>query len=124
MTEDGESEMSENRREFFRVIFNQALNGKVSVYGGNFLPVEIYDVSAGGLVFSSVLNIPLGENVRCSFEILDSAFMLEGSVVRKATGVDVVKCGVEFSVDQGTSSELFRQLNHYQIRNRKSFLTD
>ncbi|MDJ0331371.1 PilZ domain-containing protein [Planococcus sp. S3-L1] len=116
--------MSENRREFFRVIFNQALNGKVSVYGGSFLPVEIYDVSAGGLVFSSVLNIPLGESVRCSFELVDSAFLIEGTVVRKATGIDVVECGVEFSVDQGTSSELFKQLNHYQIRNRKSFLTD
>lgn len=116
--------MSENRREFFRVFFNQALNGKISIYGGNFFPVDIYDVSAGGLVFSSALDIPLGESVRCSFEILDSAFLLEGSIVRKATGVDIVECGVEFSVDQGTSSELFKQLNHYQIRQRKSFLTE
>jgi len=116
--------MSENRREFFRVTFNQALNGKVSVYGDKFLPVEIYDVSAGGLVFSSTLNIPLGESVRCSFEILDSPFMLEGSVVRKATGVDVVECGVEFAVNQGASSELFKQLNYYQIRQRKSFIDD
>lgn len=114
--------MSENRREFFRVFFNQALNGKVSIYGGKFFPVDIYDVSAGGLVFSSALDIPLGESVRCSFEILDSAFLIDGSIVRKATGVDIVECGVEFSVDQGTSSELFKQLNHYQIRQRKSFL--
>ncbi|MGB6409090.1 MAG: PilZ domain-containing protein [Planococcus donghaensis] len=116
--------MSENRREFFRVTFNQALSGKVSVYGGNFLPVEIYDVSAGGLVFSSMLNLPLGESVRCSFEILDSPFILEGSIVRKATGVDVVECGVEFAVNQGVSSELFKQLNYYQIRQRKSFVDD
>lgn len=121
---DGEDEMSENRREFFRVIFNKAVNGKVSIYGDKFLPIEIYNVSAGGLVFSSPLNIAMGENVNCSFEILDSAFLLEGSIVRKSTGMDMVEYGVEFSVDQGTSSELFKQLNYYQIRQRKSFLTE
>ncbi|MGH2319140.1 PilZ domain-containing protein [Planococcus sp. SE5232] len=116
--------MSENRREFFRVIFNKAVNGKISIYGTKFLPIEIYNVSAGGLVFSSPLNIGLGESVNCSFEILDSAFLLEGSIVRKSTGRDMVEYGVEFSVDQGTSSELFKQLNYYQIRQRKSFLTE
>lgn len=124
MSKDGEGEMSENRREFFRVVFNQALSGKVSVYGGNFLPVEIFDVSAGGLVFSSPLNLPIGESVSCSFELLEKDFLIEGSIVRKATGSDVVKCGVEFSVNQGTSSELFKQLNYYQIRQRKSFVDD
>lgn len=124
MSKDGEGEMSENRREFFRVSFNQALSGKVSVYGGSFLPIQIYDVSAGGLVFSSPLNLPIGESVCCSFELLEKDFLLEGAIVRKATGVDVVECGVEFSVSQGASSELFKQLNYYQIRQRKSLLED
>ena len=116
--------MSENRREFFRVMFNQAMNGKVSIYGGEFLPIEIYNVSAGGLVFSSALNIPLEEHVNCSFELLDSAFLLDGSIVRKLTGKDMIEYGVEFSVDQGTSSELFKQLNYYQIRQRKGQYAD
>lgn len=116
---DGEDEMSDNRREFFRVRFNEAMNGKVSVYGGGFMPIEIYNISAGGLVFTSALNIPLKEHVSCSFEVLDSAFLLDGSIVRKITGKDLVEYGVAFSVDQGTSSELFKQLNYYQIRQRK-----
>jgi len=111
--------MSDNRREFFRVIFNQAMNGKVSIYGGDFLPIAIYNVSAGGLVFSSPLNIPLEESVTCSFELLDNSFLVQGSIVRKLTGTDMVEYGVEFSVDQGTSTELFKQLNYYQIRQRK-----
>ena len=116
--------MGENRREFFRVVFNQAVNGKVSVYGGRFLPIEIYNVSVGGLVFSSALNIPLHESVNCSFHILDSVFLLEGSIVRKSTRVDTIEYGVEFSVNQGTSSELFKQLNYYQIRQRKGLLAE
>lgn len=113
--------MSENRREFFRVIFNQAVNGQISIYGGAFLPIEIYNVSAGGLYFTSALNIPFAESVNCSFEILDTSFLLEGSIVRKSTGKEMIEYGVEFSVDQGTSSELFKQLNYYQIRKRKGF---
>ena len=116
--------MSENRREFFRVMFNQAMNGKVSIYGGNFLPIEIYNVSAGGLLFSSPINIPLEESVNCSWELLDSAFLLEGSIVRKSTGTNLVEYGVEFSVDQGTSTELFKQLNYYQIRQRKGLAAE
>ncbi|AIY04113.1 hypothetical protein Plano_0148 [Planococcus sp. PAMC 21323] len=111
--------MSENRREFFRVIFNQAVNGKVSISRGAFLPIEIYNVSAGGLFFISSLNIPLEESLYCSFEILDSSFLLEGTVVRKSTGAEMIEYGVEFSVDQGTSSELFKQLNYSQMRKRK-----
>jgi len=116
--------MGENRREFFRVVFNQAVNGKVSVYGGRFLPIEIYNVSVGGLTFSSALNIPLQESVNCSFHILDSVFLLEGSIVRKSTRGDTVEYGMEFSVNQGTSSELFKQLNYYQIRQRKGLLAE
>lgn len=111
--------MSKNRREFFRVMFHQGMDGKISIYGGNFLPIEIYNVSAGGLLFSSPLNIPLEESVNCSWELLDSAFSLDGSIVRKSTGTDKVEYGVEFSVDQGTFTELFQQLNYYQIRQRK-----
>lgn len=113
--------MVDNRREFFRVGFNQALNGKVSIYGGKFLPMEIYNVSAGGLFFTSALDIPLRESIACSFEIGDCAFLLEGSIVRKSTRIETSEYGVEFTADQATSSELFKQLNYYQIRQRKSF---
>ncbi|MGI2328544.1 PilZ domain-containing protein [Planococcus sp. YIM B11945] len=111
--------MNENRREFFRVGFNRSIDGTVVIAGREALPVDIYDVSVNGLRFFTSIDIPLLEKVECRFEILDSGFQLEGSIIRKSKTSDDMEYGVEFTVDQGTSSHLFKQLNYYQIRQRK-----
>ena len=73
---EGEDEMSENRREFFRVMFNQAMNGKVSIYGGEFLPIEIYNVSAGGLVFFFRSQYSVGGTCELQFRTTGQRFFI------------------------------------------------
>ncbi|WP_298829680.1 PilZ domain-containing protein [uncultured Planococcus sp.] len=118
--------MDNNRREFFRLWFDDSIEGQVSVNGGELVPVKIYNVSAGGLGFYSTISSALNEVITCHFKILEGSFVLAGSIVRKIPRKekDTIEYGVEFSVDQGTSSELFKQLNYYQIRQRKGLLAE
>lgn len=113
--------MSENRREYFRVFFDQTISGKISIRGGDSLPIDIHNMSAGGLIFISTIHLPINEKVECSFNIFESSFLLDGSIVRKSTKRDYVEYGVRFTVNQDTSSQLFKQLNYYQMRQRKGF---
>lgn len=117
--------MSKNRREFFRVDFDGLIDGEIRREGWEeALPIEIENVSAGGLVFYSPEEFPMDEKVECSFSILGRPFLLDGSIVRKTKKMVMNEHGVAFTVDQGTSSELFKQLNYYQIRQRKGDLIE
>lgn len=117
--------MSKNRREFFRVDFDGLIDGEIKREGWEeTVPIEIENVSAGGLVFYSPEEFPMDEKVECRFSILGRPFLLEGSIVRKTKKMVMNEHGVEFTVDQGTSSELFKQLNYYQIRQRKGDLIE
>lgn len=117
--------MNENRREFFRVGFEGLIDGEIRRAGWEeAMPIEIENVSAGGLAFYSPEEIPLDEKVECLFNIMGQPFLLEGWIVRKSRKMVMNEHGVEFKVDQGTSSELFKQLNYYQIRQRKGDLTE
>lgn len=117
--------MNENRREFFRVDFEGLIDGEIRKEGWEeALSIEIENVSAGGLVFYSPEEFQMDEKVECSFSILGQPFLLEGSIVRKSKKMVINEHGVEFTVDQGTSSELFKQLNYYQIRQRKGDLIE
>lgn len=116
--------MSNNRREFFRVIFHESVNGKITRLGEAAMPVVVDNISVMGMRFTSPVNIPIDEKVKCSFDILDSSFLLEGKIVRKSTKPDRIEYGIGFNIDQETSSHLFKQLNYYQIRQRKGHLMD
>ena len=116
--------MSENRREFFRVIFHESVNGKVTRLGEAPMSIVVDNISVNGMRFTSPVNIPMGERLECSFEILEQAFLLEGTIVRKSTRNDRVEYGVGFTIDQETSSKLFKHLNNYQIRQRKGSYAD
>ena len=117
--------MSENRREFFRVIFDRFINGEVSIDDtDSFFPVKIDNMSVGGLEFNSSLDIPMNEKVECKFHILESQFSIDGSIVRKSAKTSYFDYGVVFTIDQDTSSQLFKQLNYYQIRQRKGNLAE
>lgn len=116
--------MSDNRREFFRVIFHESVNGKITRLGEAPMSIHIENISVNGMRFTSPVNISMNERLECSFEILDNAFLIEGTVVRKATRNDRVEYGVGFKIDQETASELFKLLNYYQIRQRKGSYAD
>lgn len=116
--------MNENRREFFRVFLHGAVGGKIAIAGGEFQPIDIEDISVNGLRFLYEENIPMDEKVAFSFEILDKPFFLEGTIVRKQAVEDKTEYGAGFDIDQPTASHLFKQLNYYQIRQRKGVLED
>ncbi|MCM3612015.1 PilZ domain-containing protein [Planococcus sp. MERTA32b] len=116
--------MSENRREFFRVIFHESVNGTITRLGEAPMSVLVDNISVNGMRFTSPVNIPMGERLECSFEILEQAFLLEGTIVRKSTRNERVEYGVGFTIDQETSSQLFKHLNYYQIRQRKGTYTE
>lgn len=116
--------MSENRREFFRVIFHESVNGKITRLGEAPMSIVVDNISVNGMRFTTAVNIPMGEKLECSFEILEQAFLIEGTIVRKSTRNDRVEYGVGFTIDQETSSDLFKHLNYYQIRQRKGAVTD
>ncbi|MFD1862089.1 PilZ domain-containing protein [Planococcus chinensis] len=116
--------MNENRREFFRVFLQGAVGGKIAIGGGELQPIDIEDISVKGLRFLYEENIPMDEKVAFSFEILDKPFFLEGTIVRKQQVGDKTEYGAGFEIDQPTASHLFKQLNYYQIRQRKGVLED
>ena len=116
--------MSENRREFFRVIFHESVNGKITRLGEAPMSIHIENISVNGMRFTSPVNIQMGERLECSFEILDNAFLIEGNVVRKSTRNNRVEYLLGFNIDQETSSQLFKLLNYYQIRQRKGSYAD
>ncbi|MGM0898402.1 MAG: PilZ domain-containing protein [Bacillota bacterium] len=116
--------MSDNRREFFRVSFVRAISGKVAIPEKEEVLVDIFNLSAGGLVFTASLDFALHEKVLCNFVLLDEEFLLQGRIVRKLEKDPYFEYGVQFAIDQPTSSKLFQQLNTYQIRKRRSVLSD
>lgn len=116
--------MKENRREFFRVFLHGAVGGKMAIAGGEFQPIDIEDISVKGLRFFYEENIPLDEKIAFSFEILEIPFYLEGTIVRRQQVEGKTEYGAGFDIDQPTSSHLFKQLNYYQIRQRKGILED
>ena len=111
--------MSENRREYFRVNFNESINGELVLPEGDKMFVSIDNLSVKGMGFISSIEIPLYAKVACRFEILDSPFLIEGSIIHKSRNTDDIKYGIDFEVDKDKSSQLFKQLNTYQIRQRK-----
>ena len=111
--------MSDNRREFFRVEFEHFINGEISIQEGAFMPVKIDNISVGGMSFNSQAQMMMHETIECRFTILDRTFLIEGIIVRKSIKMNYVEYGVEFEIDQETASTLFKQLNYYQIRQRK-----
>jgi hypothetical protein len=114
--------MSENRREFFRVNFERSLSGQLLVHGGESMFLSIDNLSVKGLGFSSSIEIPLLAKVECRFEILDVPFQMDGSIIRKSRKVDEIEYGIDFVVDKEKSSQLFKQLNAFQIRQRRGSL--
>ncbi|TWT27845.1 PilZ domain-containing protein [Planomicrobium sp. CPCC 101110] len=114
--------MSQNRREFFRVNFNNALEGEILIPEHEFLIVKIHDLSAKGLKFLSSFSMPLKTNLECRFKFLNSSFLVDGIIVRKGENNGENEYGVEFDIDQDTYTELFQELNHYLIRQRKSYV--
>jgi hypothetical protein len=114
--------VSKNGREFFRVTFDQFLEGEIFIQKKDSLPIQIENLSVAGVKFLSPTDIPLDEKVECSFTILDESFLIEGAVIRKTPLTEHIEYALEFEVDRDVFSTLFKQLNYYQIRLRKGEL--
>ena len=115
----GGRNMSGNRREFFRVEFDQFINGEVTIVGGGTFTVKIDNISIGGMGFISDIEIPMHDNIKCAFRILDRSFRIDGVIIRKSRKLNYIDYGAAFEMDQLTASQLFNQLNYYQIRQRR-----
>jgi c-di-GMP-binding flagellar brake protein YcgR len=115
--------VSQNRREFFRVNFNNALEGEILIAEHDFLTVKIYDLSAKGLRFVSSFNMPLQTELECRFKFLNNSFLVNGVIVRKGDNHGETEYGVEFDIDHDTYTELFKELNSYLIRQKKEMHT-
>lgn len=116
--------MSENRREFFRVVFDHFIIGEIAVQEGAFVPVKIDNISVGGMSFISQEQIMMHEKVASRFKVLEGSFLIDGMIVRKSIQANYTEYGVEFDIDPETASDLFKQLNFYQIRQRKGVYID
>lgn len=114
--------MSENRREYFRVNFIESLNGELVLPEGDTMFVSIDNLSVKGMGFNSSVEIPLYARVGCRFEILDSPFLMEGSIVRKSREATEIQYGIDFEDDREKSTQLFKLLNTYQIRQKKGIV--
>lgn len=106
-----------NRREFFRVYFNEPMDGEI-VVDEETIPINIVNMSAGGVGFVTPRDLSEEANVNVSFSILEKPFQIAGHIKRKLNK-STFEYGVEFEMDLKTSSELFQHLNFYVIRNRK-----
>lgn len=111
--------MTENRREFFRVAFDQTIKGEILMSDGDSMFIYIDNLSVKGLGFKSSVELSIHSKVECRFEILDSPFLMEGSIIRKYRKTHEIEYGIGFKSDKDTSSRLFKQLNNYQIHQRK-----
>ncbi len=111
--------MIENRREFFRVVFRKSISGKLSYNGEAPMHIYIDDISVSGLRFTTSIEIPLHQKVECTFDIIEETFALKGLIIRKSRFGDDIEYGINFEIDQDVASHLFKQLNHYQIRQRR-----
>lgn len=116
--------MDTNQREFFRVRFSKPIEGELRISEKDPFQIEIHDVSVKGLRFASDVDFPLHKKLVCSFSILDSSFEVKGSIVRKTKERKSIDYGVMLNLDPATFTELFRQLNYYQIRKRKGTLEE
>ena len=116
--------MSDNRREFFRLVFDRLIDGEISIREQAPVPIKIDNISIGGLGFVSAPGIAMHEEVECGFNILDNSFLISGTIIRKVDQTNFTEYGVGFEIDQDTASELFKQLNYYQIRQRKGTLAE
>ena len=113
--------MSENRREYFRVFFDYSIDGDIIRQGDGSLSVKIENISVGGLRFTSSYILDLEEKVICSFNIFNSSFSIDGLIVHKYKKSNYTEYGVMFNIDPDTFSQLFKQLNYYQMRQIKGF---
>ncbi|MCD8510274.1 MAG: PilZ domain-containing protein [Bacillus sp. (in: Bacteria)] len=95
------------------------LDGKITVYGGEYYYIRIDNISVGGMKFMSTVDIPIGTVIECRFNILDSSFRIFAAIVHKYTMVSDVEYRVKFDIDRRTTTELFQQLNKYLIVQRR-----
>lgn len=85
--------------------------------------VYVSNISAGGLSFSSELDIPIRKgDIRLQFilELAKQTFVVEGLLVRRTeyAGRNEIIYGVAFEIDSALERELVVAINQISIQNR------
>lgn len=117
-----------NRRQYFRVNVNlEPCRLQILSIRGTKVNIDkemlghIVDVSAGGMLVQTALDLPVDKNfvVKAFFRLLGETFALEASIVRKEVHEDGFRYGLRF--DNMIDSErvrLLRVLSRLQVKQK------
>lgn len=114
----------EERRELFRVVFNENVWGTMTLLGQGGVTVKILDISSQGALIETDLDITSKSKMFLDFKINSNPFSVSGLVIRKVVYPDFFQYGVQFSEDKTQFQKLFRELNTYKIRKAKPYLLE
>lgn len=118
----------QNRREYFRLEFNQSLCSNVEIVQIKGKTIQtsstnacIKDVGPGGLCFISDLKLPVTNDVilEFGFTLLDQKIKLIGMIVRRKELEDeLFEYGVQFTIFEDMKNILTKQINLLTTRLR------
>lgn len=116
----------ENRRQHERILFQYPLFAKLMFnYFGRkpvstkkYAPIYIRDMSAGGLRFSSHLDLPIDKKILYLFEttLLDQTLKIDGELLRKEENKTFFEYGVRFIIDKQEQDSLLVLLNTLTVK--------
>jgi c-di-GMP-binding flagellar brake protein YcgR len=115
----------ENERNFNRIRLNDFIIGNLVIIRDKeySIPINISNISGGGIGFESKYDFPLSRENQFRFEfVLDNEeFLISGFIKLKSlTDSDLFYYGTEFvNIDEKIQSDLVRVVNHYEISQRR-----
>ncbi len=119
--------VKKERRNSFRINFNDFLNGKAEILSINnkkininkFINLEILNISEGGLKTKTILDFPINIVIilELSFYLIDIKFKLKGIIKSKNKKGNFYEYGVQFiDVLESEKQLLVKCLFNYQIK--------
>lgn len=122
---------SDNRRDYFRMSPKTSLCASMKIHTINGVAIDAHEtrvcienISAGGMAFTTNLNLPLGVDYTLKIEtkLMNQVFELESVVVRAITTerYGLYEYGVTFVADGATRNRLTRVINMMEVLARSS----
>jgi len=122
-----QNDCKKERRNSFRINFNDFLNGKAEILSINnkkininkFINLEILNISEGGLKTKTILDFPINIVIilELSFYLIDIKFKLKGIIKSKNKKGNFYEYGVQFiDVLESEKQLLVKCLFNYQIK--------
>jgi c-di-GMP-binding flagellar brake protein YcgR len=115
------------RRNSFRINFNNFLNGKAEILSINdkkinvnkIINLEILNISEGGLKTKTILDFPINIIIilELTFYLIDRSFKLKGRIISKNKNGNSYEYGIQFiDVIESEKQLLVKYLFNYQIK--------